>query len=293
MAESVFDRDRRIRDAQLSMTHTFYLCTLNQFIGKNADAWPSQAKIAERMNASVRSVKYWQSQLEQMGVIVISSGKGCKVQNRYSLRLDALQIKPTLNSATIAPFDTETESEWCNPCPDNGATLAPGIGQQLPTERTVKEHKKEQAFSFPEKLRTPEFSEAWQSWVRFRRELKKKLTPSTITMQLAMLDKFGSTKAVRSIDASITNGWQGLFDPDGKNDKGSPAAETAWQRIRKAAKETHGDAKAFEATIGQKLADILKTIGLTRKKIDEANGYEQGKFPKQFIDEFQRQGAAA
>jgi len=105
--------------------------------------------------------------------------------------------------------------------------------------------------------------------------------------------KIGGKAPMKDWQASVRTWLKNGGTQSTSKVSGNAEAETAWQRIRKAAKETHGDAKAFEATIGQKLADILKTIGLTRKKIDEANGYEQGKFQKQFIDEFQRQGAAA
>ena len=293
MAETVFDRDKRIRNAQLTMGQTFYLTTLNQFVGKNADAWPSQATIAERMNASIRSVKYWQTELERMGVIWVASGKGCKVQNRYSLRLDALQLKPTLNSATIAPFDTESESEWGNHCPNNGATIAPGIGQPLPTERTGKEHKKEQGVSFPEKLRTPEFLEAWQSWIQFRREIKKKLPPSTITKQLKLLATFGSAKAVRSIELSITNGWQGLFDPDQRNGKAIPAASSealeAWQAVLESLqRNSRFSPEKIMGDVGRRAWDAIKPIGL--KRLDEANEFDRRELQKRFVQEFNKQG---
>ena len=290
--ETVFGRDRRIRNARLTMGQTFYLCTLNQFIGKNSDAWPAQAKIAERMNASLRSVKYWQTELEQMGVIVVASGKGCKMQNRYSLRLDALQIKPTLNSATIAPFDTEIESEWGNHCPNNGATIALGIGQPLPTERTMKEQLKEQAFSFPEKLNSPEFSEAWLEWAKYKAETKKKLTPSTRKKQLAKLADFGSAKAVRSIELSIENGWQGLFDPDQRNGKASseasPEALAAWQTVLDSLqRHSRFKSELIQADIGERAWHSIK--GFTLKKLDEANKFDRGELEKRFVQEFNRQ----
>jgi len=83
---------------------------------------------------------------------VVASGKGCKAANRYSMNLDALQSKPTSNRATIAPFNADSDSEWGNHCTSNRATIALGIGQPLPTERTEKEHKKEQAGNSPNSL---------------------------------------------------------------------------------------------------------------------------------------------
>lgn len=295
MAETVFERDRRIRNANLTMGQTFYLCTLNQFVGKNADAWPSQTTIAERMNATSRAVRKWQSELEQKGVIVVASGKGCKEPNRYSMNLDALPIKPTLNTEPRSAFDPDSGTEYGTQFRNNTEHSSSGIRNTVPTERTGKEQLKEQGISFPEKLRTPEFSEAWQSWLKFRREIKKKLPPSTITKQLKLLATFGSSKAVRSIDCSITNGWQGLFDPETQNgkasDAGSSEAIQAWQTVVDSLKQ-HSRFKAdlIQADIGQRVWQAVKAIsGL--KQIDEANDFERRELQKRFIQEFNKQGA--
>lgn len=57
------------------------------------------------------------------------------------------------------------------------------------------------------------FAEAWADWMQFRAELKKKLTPSTAKAQLKKLSDMGERDAIASIRQSISNGWQGLFEP--------------------------------------------------------------------------------
>jgi hypothetical protein len=64
----------------------------------------------------------------------------------------------------------------------------------------------------PDNLNTPEFLEEWGKWVIFRQEIKHKLTPSTVKSQLKMLEKFGPDVAIKMIEKSIQNGWQGLFE---------------------------------------------------------------------------------
>ena len=66
---------------------------------------------------------------------------------------------------------------------------------------------------FPENLRTDSFKSAWAEWENHRKEIKKKLTPSTVGKQLKKLSAMGEAKAIQSINDSITNGWQGLFEP--------------------------------------------------------------------------------
>jgi len=58
-----------------------------------------------------------------------------------------------------------------------------------------------------------EFRTAWNSWVDYRKEIKKKLTFSTVDRLFKEMKKWGEAKAIISIDLSIQNGWQGLFEP--------------------------------------------------------------------------------
>lgn len=289
--ESVWQRDKRIRSAALSMPQTFYLCTLNQFVGSNADAWPSQTTLAAAMNATSRAVRKWQTELERRGIIQVDVGKGRSATNRYRLNLDALPRKEEPRSA----FSDDSGNKRGTTFLPNEEPRSYEMRNDVPTERTGKEHKKEQEFSFPEKLDNEEFKTAWAQWVQFRREIKKRLTASTITKQLTKLATWGSAKAIQSIENSISNGWQGLFDPEQRSGKASGNAEAlqAWQKILNAAKEHHGNAAGFESAIGPELAGIVKALRLTRQKIDQANNFDGREQEREFIQAFSRQGAAA
>lgn len=65
-------------------------------------------------------------------------------------------------------------------------------------------------------LNTPEFKEAWELWQQHRKEIRHSLTPSTIRLQLKKLEKMGASKAIASINQSVENGYQGLFEPSYK-----------------------------------------------------------------------------
>lgn len=56
------------------------------------------------------------------------------------------------------------------------------------------------------------FKKKWNEWLNFRREIKKKMTPSTIDYQLKFLSNFSVIDAMAIIDQSIQNGWTGLFN---------------------------------------------------------------------------------
>ena len=71
----------------------------------------------------------------------------------------------------------------------------------------------------PRNIDTPDFREAWKDWEQYRKEIKKKLTPSTMKSQLKTLAKWGETKAIMAIRKSIDSGWTGLFEPDCKSEE--------------------------------------------------------------------------
>jgi hypothetical protein len=80
---------------------------------------------------------------------------------------------------------------------------------------------------FPPSLKTPEFQQAWEDWIRFRQEKKKPLTPTCVKEQFSFLENLGPVKGIESIRNSIRNGWQGLFEPDPKNPKEKPTERDA------------------------------------------------------------------
>lgn len=84
----------------------------------------------------------------------------------------------------------------------------------------------------PESLRSPGFLKAWAAWRKYRKERRKPLTPSTVEMQLADLEKHGPEVAAAMIRQSILKGWEGLFPV--KDDKPSGSvADIAAQRLQK------------------------------------------------------------
>ncbi len=60
------------------------------------------------------------------------------------------------------------------------------------------------------------FGEAWRRWDQHRREIKKKLTPSTVKQQFAELAAMGEDRAITAIYHSIGKGWTGIYEPDRK-----------------------------------------------------------------------------
>ena len=57
------------------------------------------------------------------------------------------------------------------------------------------------------------FSKAWQSWIDYRKQIKKPIMEATMNAQWKEFAKWGESKSIISIEMSIKNGWQGLFEP--------------------------------------------------------------------------------
>ena len=57
------------------------------------------------------------------------------------------------------------------------------------------------------------FSKVWNSWIDYRKELKKPLKDATVKAMWAEFLIWGEDASVFSIQTSIKNGWQGLFEP--------------------------------------------------------------------------------
>lgn len=89
-----------------------------------------------------------------------------------------------------------------------------------PAKPKGRQKKTEPPVVFPEALNTERFKAAWETWVTHRKEIKHALKPTTIAAQLKKLAGWGEEKAIKAIETSIENGWQGIFEPTegtGKN----------------------------------------------------------------------------
>jgi hypothetical protein len=60
---------------------------------------------------------------------------------------------------------------------------------------------------------SPNFQQAWNDWEKYRKEKKCTLTESTIQRQIKDFKTWGESKSIEAINASIRNGWRGLFEP--------------------------------------------------------------------------------
>jgi hypothetical protein len=109
-------------------------------------------------------------------------------------------------------------------------------------------------------LDSEEFKEAWGMWLQHRKEIKRKITPSTEKLQLKKLAKFGKMVAIQAIYRSIENGWIGLFPESVKLEVQHPQSQTV------------EDAPLEEITRDQRAKNLARLRELTQTIGRKING---------------------
>ncbi len=118
-------------------------------------------------------------------------------------------LDPTLKTVGVV-------SEGGDPPETEGAHPPETKGDEGNTRKGIKEGRKRADAplpSIPDALKTPEFEAAWNDWIADRKTRGKKVTALAAARQLKQLEAWGVTKAIQSIEKSIRNGYQGLFEP--------------------------------------------------------------------------------
>jgi len=64
----------------------------------------------------------------------------------------------------------------------------------------------------PVNLDNDQFRDVYNQWYKFRKEIKKKLTPIMIEKQIKKLSKYPLETAIEMLEQSMENGWQGIFE---------------------------------------------------------------------------------
>jgi uncharacterized protein YdaU (DUF1376 family) len=76
--------------------------------------------------------------------------------------------------------------------------------------------------SLPLPFVSPEFSESWNKWIKYRKEIKKPITPTMAESQLKNLAAMGEKRAIAMIENTIGKGWQGLREESEQSFFGQP-----------------------------------------------------------------------
>jgi hypothetical protein len=199
-------------------------------------SWPTWKEIMSSCSMGKTSVSMSINKLERLKVIervLRPSGLAYRLTEGAQLEL----FPAGLEVQNPNPPGSESEPpEVQNPNPEVQNPNPPYIVENKG------EHKKRTSEApsepLPENLQNPDFVEAWDRWRTFRKEIKKKLTPSTEKAQLKKLSGWGAADAIESIEQSIEHGWQGLFEP--KVNSNGTSTSGNLKGIRKLARNNEG-----------------------------------------------------
>jgi hypothetical protein len=80
---------------------------------------------------------------------------------------------------------------------------------------------------------SPDFQQAWTTWVAHRKQIRKPLTAEQTKAQLEEFSEWGIERSIAAIKHTVKKGWQGLREPDVEPNSG----KSKQQRIDAAMKD--------------------------------------------------------
>ena len=142
-----------------------------------------------------------------------------QVNGRRVIRtVEKIALDKAFADSSVTKSEPVKELGEATDCHGGRQKIAVGGGKKLPTynkedNKEYKDTKEPITWTVQMPFDSDEFSKAWMSWIRYRKEIKKPIKESTITAQWKEFAKWGESKSIISIEMSIKNGWQGLFEP--------------------------------------------------------------------------------
>jgi len=107
---------------------------------------------------------------------------------------------------------------------------ARSVTKALPDKR--REEKKKKTPLPPLPFDSDRFRETWEAWKTHRKESGKKLTPTSVSRQLAKLKEIGEERAIAAIEHSVANGYQGIFEPSPGTKASQPVTKKHWESLK-------------------------------------------------------------
>jgi len=178
-------------------------------IGKNGVCWAGVRRLAADCGCSEHAVLRATAALEAASLLRVER-RGNGQSNLYRLNdepvaeVDTLPQKQALSIRPRGVVETAAE-----------AVLKRQHNKREPTKIKESARRTVAAVGIPVALDTEGFRQAWGDWLAFRKQARFPTPEATARAQLKKLAEVGPIKAVRMIEASIANGWRGLFPPKG------------------------------------------------------------------------------
>lgn len=123
----------------------------------------------------------------------------------------ALRVRSECAQQKLSTEQNKTEQDKTEQHIADGEVEGDGQPPRQPSEPSKKFDPR--LIALPAELDAPQFRTAWGEWVDFRGKLRKPISEPAAKKQLSQLIRYGPDGAAESINQSIANDWQGLFEP--------------------------------------------------------------------------------
>lgn len=199
------------------------LIVLANHAGDDGACWPSLDRIAAHSGLAKRTVQDALAALASRGIIADEGPSGHRTTRyRVNMAPRATVAPPATvaRAATVAPDATE---QWREPPQNSGASRHQTLNEPSLNLFEEKGARKPRRKGGGDPLPDPPAwldAAAWGRFVSHRAAMRKPLTPDAAALtwrKLGDMRRRGGDPAA-ALDASVANGWQGVFEP--KSDRG-------------------------------------------------------------------------
>lgn len=198
------------------------LLHLIKFLGKNGSSWPGNKRICKDTGWNIDKVQRVKKSLIDKGFLSFELVLGSSNIYRFHTKLvgvfngvDGAELVDSVKSGIPEnPVGGVTGKHGREYTGKSGSKVLSNEVLSNEVLSTV-----DLPFGLP-------FKKAWNEWVGYRKEIKKRMTPFTVRLQLSKLAVLTEPEAIAIIEKSISNGWIGLIFDKGPTFEKKQSAET-------------------------------------------------------------------
>ena len=180
--------------------------------------------LAAMIGATLEDTEGWLHELESAGVF--DRGENGEIMSRRMIRDENLRNirasggKLGGNPAFLKDKVVTKVNLTANLASENKVNQKPtpssSSSSSSSTNTPKTNNNKERAVALVLPFDSPDFKLFWENWQQHRIEKKAKLTPTATKQQLERLAEMGEERAIAALKHSMSNGWQGIYEPDAK-----------------------------------------------------------------------------
>ena len=178
-------------------------------LDNDAGCFASNAYLSRHLGLSVRQLQAILADLEVANLVTRVDEDG----RRVIRTVEKVALQRALASGQVTRIEGGAKNSTGGVMKTAGGGCGKPHTYSKDDNKEDKDTKDSAPWVTPLPFESEAFSKAWMSWIDYRKEIKKPIKQTTMTAQWKEFAKWGESKSIISIEMSIKNGWQGLFEP--------------------------------------------------------------------------------